>query len=75
MAVRNFWIEGFIDGRNTDVTGGPKSKEGGMTVNIYQRNCGSIEKALRIECLECNGNLRTKVFADGKCVYELETER
>ena len=31
MAVRNFWIDGSIDGRATDVTGGPRSRDGGMS--------------------------------------------
>jgi len=47
--VRNFWIEGNIDGRKTEMSGGPRTKDGGFSLNIYQRDAGGIVKALRIE--------------------------
>lgn len=36
MAVRNFWIEAEIDGRKTKLSGGPRSKDGGFILDIYQ---------------------------------------
>ena len=38
MAVRNFYVEADIEGRETMLGGGPRNKEGGMTTNIYQRD-------------------------------------
>ena len=46
--VRNFWVEADIDGRETNANGGPRSKDGGMDVTIYQRDDGEIKTVLRI---------------------------
>ena len=63
MAVRNFWIEANIDGRETMLAGGPKNKSGGMYVNIYQRDDGGIVHAVSIICQEDGkGNLVTKIY-------------
>lgn len=35
--MRNFWIEGEIDGRTTKLTGGPVRKDGGFDLTVYQR--------------------------------------
>lgn len=61
MAVRNFWIEAEIDGRQTALAGGPRSKDGGMTVTIYQRDKGGITEAVNIICEERDGELRTLI--------------
>lgn len=79
MAVRNFWIDADIDGRKTMLSGGPRAKDGGMLVNIYQRDDGGIHRALRIECMECgDGTLKTVVlgFGDDEVQrIEIHTER
>ena len=62
MAVRNFWIDAYIDGRQTVLSGGPKNKEGGMEVCIYQREEGGIISAVHIKCVEQNGRLATEVY-------------
>jgi hypothetical protein len=46
--VRNFWIEGHIDGRDSEVSGGPRNKDGGFRLAIFQRDDGSVRKALTI---------------------------
>lgn len=56
--VRNFWIEGTIDGRETPIVGGPRSKDGGMFLNLYIRDNGDIEKALTINCYADGDNLK-----------------
>ena len=48
MAVRHFWIEADIEGRQTLLQGGTKRKDGSQTINLYQRSDGSIIKAFRI---------------------------
>lgn len=77
MAVRNFYIDAEIDGRRTDLGGGPASKEGGMTVHITQRNDGSIETAYKISCwVDRDGMLVTRVCdKTGKTISENKTER
>ncbi len=72
--VRNFWIDGYIDGRQTVLSGGPKNKEGGMAVNIFQRDEGGIEEAVCIRCGEINGRLVTTVTAKVPCLegYEMK---
>lgn len=48
MAVRNFYVEADIEGRETMLGGGPRNKEGGMTTNIYQRDDGGIVQVLKV---------------------------
>ena len=38
--VRNFWLEADVDGRVSTVAGGPRGKDGGITLRIYQRSGG-----------------------------------
>lgn len=63
MAVRNFWISADIDGRETKLRGGPRAKNGGMVIMIYQRDEGGITTAAEIWCEERNGELRTEIIA------------
>ena len=38
--MRNFWIEVEIDGRKTMLKGGPRNKDGGFDLKLYQRQDG-----------------------------------
>ena len=79
MAVRPFYMEANVDGRTSQLSGGPKSKSGGMDVTIYQRDNGDISKVFRIES---NSTMRdgklilvTSVFdKKGNIVAQEETE-
>lgn len=76
MAVRNFYVEANIDGRQTTLGGGPASKTGEMTVRLYQRDDGAITDALLIECEEHFGYLITKVFdKNHNLIFTNETKR
>lgn len=76
MAVRNFYVEANIDGRQTILGGGPKSKTGEMSVRLYQRDDGAITDALLIECKERDGVLITEVYdKDHKLIFTNETKR
>ena len=76
MAVRNFYVEANIDGRQTTLGGGPKSKTGEMTVRLYQRDEGAITDALMIECRERDGKLITKVYdCNHNLIFTNETKR
>jgi hypothetical protein len=62
MAVRNFYVAADIDGRTTKLQGGPASKDGGMTVTLYQRRDGNIVEAVELHCfVNSDGNLQTTI--------------
>lgn len=75
--VRNFWIDGSVDGRQSGVCGGPRKRDGGISVDIKQRDKGDIVTALQISGFADNdGNLTLEVKdKDGNLIYELNTER
>lgn len=43
--VRNFWLELTVDGASRRIETGPRSKEGGFTLNILMRDKGGIVRA------------------------------
>ena len=49
MAVRNFWVRADIDGRVTPLAGGPRAKDGGFSLDIYQRVDGLPQRVISIE--------------------------
>lgn len=75
MALRNFWVEAKIDGRETELEGGPRAKDGGMSVTILQRHNGSKMTAVKVNCWENNGDLFTRVEIGGVNVGTFETRR
>lgn len=77
MAVRNFWVDADVDGRQTMLGSGPRAKNGGMEVTLYQREDGCISTALRIACrVNWQGQLVTTARnANGEVVFEFVTER
>lgn len=77
MAVRNFYVEANIDGRQTTLRGGPASKTGEMTVHIHQRDDGGIvSDVVRVLCKEYDGKLTTEVYNNkGELVYTYESRR
>jgi hypothetical protein len=52
--VRNFWIAAKIDGRRSTLSGGPRGKDGGLCLTLYQRCRGSVAPSLSISCLSRN---------------------
>lgn len=74
--VRNFYIKGSIDGRKTVLSGGPSRKDGGMILDLTQRNEGSIEKCATIECFAEGDGLKTVIYdQQGNVVLENLTKR
>lgn len=49
MAVRNFYIEALIDGRETKLEGGPRNKVGGFSATVKIRDHGGIAHAVRLD--------------------------
>ena len=78
MALRNFWIDCDIDGRKTSLSGGPRARNGGMEIDIRQRDSNESVKALSIRCGQdySTGDLYTEVYdAEGILIYEFTTKR
>lgn len=75
MAVRNFWVEADIDGYKTKLKGGPRNKNGGMKITLYQRREGEIVEAVSIYCHEKNGVLTTDVFVGNGFENDFVTKR
>jgi hypothetical protein len=57
--VRNFWVDGAVDGRRSRITGGPRARDGGISLTLYQRKEGSVAEALKVECLACEDGMLT----------------
>lgn len=51
MSVRPFYISADIEGRKTELTGGPRRKDGYMNIEITQRDEGAITTAFTIRCI------------------------
>ena len=64
--VRNFWIEVYVDGRKTKIACGPRAKDGGALITIYQRSEGNVRKAAEIFCVERNEILESSIGVLGK---------
>lgn len=86
MAVRNFWIEAKVDGRKSDITGGPQGAGGGMSGTIFQRSEGAVTKGVEFEAISRSDDsllLRTtfppdaKIHTDlnGNIIVEVTTQR
>jgi len=71
MAVRNFWVDAHVDGRSTSLSGGPRSKDGGMSVTLKVRQDGSIADAVHISAIaQDDGTLRIRVAASAGVDFE-----
>lgn len=74
--IRNFYIQGNIDGRKTALSGGSSRKDGGMVLNLTQRNNGGIEKCASIVCVADGTELRTAIYdRNNNIVFENITKR
>ena len=64
--MRNFYMKAKVDGRKTPITGGPRNKDGGMFINLYQKEKGeSVEILKVVSSVLPNGKLRTAIYMRG----------
>ena len=64
--MRNFYMKSMIDGRKTPITGGPRHKDGGMYITLYQKEKGeSVEILSVLSTVLPNGKLKTVIRARG----------
>ncbi len=75
--VRNFWLDGDIDGRKSGISGGPQAKDGGFSLTIKQRDNGQVTTGLRIDGYAfLDGTLQLRIRdGSGKVIHEHETRR
>lgn len=74
--VRNFWLDARIDGRRSRFASGPRSKDGGFTLDIYLRERGDIAGApLRVQGACRDGRLYLMVQDGNAEVFSKETVR
>lgn len=84
--VRNFWLSARVDGRNTVIGTGPRSKDGGMFLDLYIRAAGEITRACEIACqstddgklciiIDPNTDIIVKNIWDSKKAIRLEVKR
>lgn len=69
--VRNFWLESVTDdGRRVGT--GPRARDGGMDVTLYQRDAGEVREALSILCrASADGTLTVTVRRPGYADHDL----
>ena len=76
MVTRNFWIEAEIEGRETSLAGGPRSKDGGMDVTLLVSEDGGISDGVRITCRSDGEKNTIMVWGpDGKKLYQEDLEK
>jgi len=74
MSVRNFYAKIKVDGRETNVGVGPRGKDGGMGIELYQRDYGEISHVLTIYChFNSDGLLITEVVPSQVARQALES--
>lgn len=78
--VRNFWLELTVDGGTKRIETGPRSKDGGFSLTILQRDKGGIVRTLEVHGIaEESGGLRLAVHwpyrdAGGDCTLNRDEQ-
>lgn len=75
--IRNWWITADVDGRESQVSGGPRGKDGGIYLVIAQRSNGEISNVLTVVgTAREDGRLFLEVLDhDGHVIHEITTLR
>jgi len=64
--MRNFYIKGKVAGRKTPITGGPRNKDGGMVITLFQKEKGESVEILNVtSAVLPDGKLRTVIRIKG----------
>ena len=64
--MRNFYLKGKVAGRKTPIAGGPKNKDGGMFITLFQKEKGeSVEILLVTSSVLPDGKLKTVIRIRG----------
>ena len=60
--MRPFWLDANIEGRQTNLCGGPRRKDGRMNIDIRQIDNGNSVTAFKIECESDGKTCETRVY-------------
>ena len=63
--VRPSWINVEIEGKQTDIASGPRSRNGDMYVTIYVRNEGYVHKLMDVNLLANTAMVTALIDIDG----------
>jgi hypothetical protein len=76
--VRNFWLDGWVDGRTTGLAAGPRSAQGGFTLRVSIRDGGAVRPDVVrvVGAVDPDGKLYVRVYDEGgDVVHEVATAR
>jgi hypothetical protein len=71
-------MEANVDGRESTIGTGPRNKEGGLQIELYQRDDGGVMDSVRIDCWVNEDKsifLRIIDQQSGDVVFERKTVR
>lgn len=76
MALYPFYVEANIEGRKSSVCGGPRAKDGQMTVYLLMRDKGKKKTAYRISCFPTGDDMLCMqvLDSDGRVIHETITD-
>ena len=60
--MRPFWLDANVDGRKSNLCGGPRRRDGSMSIDIKQRDNGNSITAFKIECESDGKTCETRVY-------------
>ena len=60
--MRPFWLDANVEGRQINLCGGPRRKDGSMSIDIRQRDNGNSVRAFKIECESDGKTCETRVY-------------
>jgi hypothetical protein len=77
-SVRPFYVEAFIDDRETELKGGPRRLDSGMNVRIYIRDeDGTVLELLNIRCFardKKSRHLQIQDLETGEIIYRKDVK-
>lgn len=74
--VRNFYLSAEVDGYQAKLEGGPRNADGGLYLNLYQRDKGTVESVLEVRCyVTSTGQLITEVSEHSNYIFVHQTQR
>jgi len=74
-SIRNFWLTAHIDGSRSPWASGPRSRDGGFTLEVFCRDRGAVTGPLRITGRCRDGRLSLDVEDGGRRLFSKTTQR
>lgn len=73
--IRNFYIKADIDGRKESLKDGPRKKDGGFSLSVYQRKDGQAERVVKIKGFVDNDDTLTTYVTSQTTEQIIKTRR